>query len=319
MCVLAAVMITGLGWGTAGTLWAADEYPSKQINWYIHSGAGGGTDIMSRMVAMPLRKILKTDIVISTLSGGSGARMLNTLLEAPADGYTIVSLTNSNIATIVRGKTKCKMSDLTGIARGTYDPQSFVVAANGRFKTIQDAVAFAKANPEQLKFGITHMAGVDQVSAYQFSKAAGFKPTFVPFKGGGEVVVAVINGTVDLGVLNPSEFASMYDAGKVKPVVFLLEERLESFKDVPTAKELGWDVEAATWRGFGLKAGTPAPIVQKLRESFMKAMGTSMYKNYLKDNSMDEKSIQDGEKWEAFLKKEYPIWETAMKELGYVK
>jgi len=298
---------------------AADKYPSKQINWYIHSSAGGGTDIFSRTVAMPLRKILKANIIISTMSGGSGARMLNYMLEQPADGYTLVSLTDSNFGTIAQGKTKATIDDLIGIARGCYDPQSFCVASNGKFKNIKDLVEFGKANPKKVKFGVAHMAGIDHITVHEFAKAAGFDPEIVPFTGGGEIIVSLMGGTIDAGVLNPSEFLGQYEAKNIFPVVFLVENRLKDFPDVPTAKELGWDVEMATTRGVAVKAGTPAPIVKKLRDSFAKAMATKIYKNYLRDNSMGPESILDGPAYEKFMQKNYRVTAQALKELGYIK
>jgi len=316
---LVLVMAVGFLLQTGAVVQAEDKYPSKQINWYIHSSAGGGTDIFSRTAALRLRRILKTPIVISTMSGGSGARMLNYLMEQPADGYTIVSLTNSNLASMARGLTKARREDLVGIARGCYDPQSFAISTKGKFKTIQEIVEFGKANPGKVKFGLAHMAGIDHVTAHAFSKAAGFKPEYVPFKGGGEIIVALMGGTIDVGVLNPSEFMGQYDAGNVKPAVFLVEKRLKDFPDTPTAQELGWDVEMATWRGVAVKAGTPAPIVKKLRDSFQKTMKHKIYQNYLKDNSMGPESILTGEEWDKFLDKKWPIWQDAMKELGYVK
>jgi len=316
--LLVCLVATGLLMRTGADVKAAEKYPSKQLNWYIHSSAGGGTDIMSRMAAIRLRHELKVPIVISTMSGGAGARMMNFMMTQPADGYNLYSIVNSNIATIARGMTSAKLSDFTGIARA-YDPQSFCVAANGRFKTIQEAVKFAKANPKKLKFGIAHMAGVDQVTVYQFAKTAGFEPEYVPFKSGGEIIVALLGGTVDLGVLNPSEFMGQYEAKKVMPVVFLIPNRLKDFPGVPIAKELGWDVEQATWRGFCVRAGTPQDRVDTLRKAFMKSMKHKIYQNYLKNNSMGPESIMDGEQWEAFLRKQYPIWEQAMKDLGFVK
>ncbi|MBT8361801.1 MAG: tripartite tricarboxylate transporter substrate binding protein, partial [Deltaproteobacteria bacterium] len=118
------VLAMGFLWQSATTVLAEDKYPSKQINWYIHSSAGGGTDIFSRTVALRLRRILKANIVISTMSGGSGARMLNYLMEQPADGYTLNSFTNSNLATMARGMTTASRDDVIGIVRGCYDPQS---------------------------------------------------------------------------------------------------------------------------------------------------------------------------------------------------
>lgn len=317
--LLVCMMATGLLMSTGADVKAAEKYPSKQLNWYIHSSAGGGTDIMSRMAAIRLRRELKVPIVISTMSGGAGARMMNFMMTQPTDGYNMYSIVNSNVATIARGMTKAKLSDFVGIARGTYDPQSFCVATQGRFKTIQEAVKFAKANPKKLKFGIAHMAGVDQVTVYQFAKEAGFEPEYVPFKSGGEIIVALLGGTVDLGVLNPSEFMGQYEAKKVMPVVFLIPKRLKDFPDVPIATELGWDVEQATWRGFSVRAGTPQDRVDILRKAFMKSMKHKIYQDYLKNNSMGPESIMDGEQWDAFLRKQYPIWEQAMKDLGFVK
>ncbi|MFW2365808.1 MAG: Bug family tripartite tricarboxylate transporter substrate binding protein, partial [Desulforhopalus sp.] len=180
--VLVAVMAMGFLWQS--TAFAADdEYPSKQINWYIHSSAGGGTDIFSRTVALRLRRILKANIVISTMSGGSGARMLNNLMEQPADGYTWNSFTNSNLATMARGNTTASREDVIGIARGCYDPQALVISTKdgGTYKNIEEVLAKAKESPGNVKIGVAHMASIDHVAAYEFGKAAGVEFEFVPF------------------------------------------------------------------------------------------------------------------------------------------
>lgn len=319
LSALVVLMALGFLCQTATTASAEEKYPSKQINWYLHSSAGGGSDIFSRMVALPLRKILKAQIVISTMSGGSGARMLNHLIGEPADGYTIVTLTNSNLAAIARGTTKATRDDLVGIARGCYDPQSMVISTKGKYKSIQDVLAAAKSSPGKVKIGVAHMASIDHVAAHALGKAAGVKFEYVPFKSGGEIIVALLGNIIDMGVLNPSEFIGQYEAGNVKPVVFLVAERLKDFKDTPTAKELGYDVEMATWRGVAVRKGTPAPIVKKLRDAFQKSMKSKIYKSYLADNSMGPESILTGEEWDAFLDKKMPVWRDSMKELGYIK
>ena len=259
------VAVLALGFVVQSAVAADDKYPSKQINWYIHSSAGGGTDIFSRTAALRLRRILKTPIVISSMSGGSGARMLNHMMEQPADGYTIFSLTNSNLATMARGRTTATRDDIIGIARGCYDPQAMVMSTKSKYKGIEDILAVAKDSPGKIKVGVAHMASIDHVAAYEMAKKAGVEFEYVPFKGGGEIVVALMGDVVDLGMLNPSEFMGQYEAGNLKPAVFLVADRLEQFKDTPTAKELGYDVEMATWRGVGVKAGTPPEIVKTLR------------------------------------------------------
>ena len=316
-----AVMAMGFMCQSATTVAAEDKYPSKQINWYIHSSAGGGTDIFSRTVALRLRRILKTNIVISTMSGGSGARMLNYLMEQPADGYTINSFTNSNLATMARGMTTASRDDVIGIVRGCYDPQALVISSKdgGTYKNIEEVLAKAKESAGKVKIGVAHMASIDHVAAYEFGKAAGVEFEFVPFDGGGEILVALLGKVVDMGVLNPSEFIGQSDAGNVKPAVFLVSERLKEFPDTPTAKELGYDVEMATWRGVVVKAGTPDDVVKTLRDAFAKSMNHKIYQNYLGDNSMTPESILIGADWDAFLDTKWPVWQTAMKDLGYIK
>jgi tripartite-type tricarboxylate transporter receptor subunit TctC len=313
------VAVLALGFVVQSAVAADDKYPSKQINWYIHSSAGGGTDIFSRTAALRLRRILKTPIVISSMSGGSGARMLNYMMEQPADGYTIFSLTNSNLATMARGRTTATRDDIIGIARGCYDPQAMVMSTKGKYKDIQAVVAAAKESPGKIKVGVAHMASIDHVAAYEFAKQAGLEFEYVPFKGGGEIVVALMGDVIDLGMLNPSEFMGQYEAGNLKPAVFLVADRLEQFKDTPTAKELGYNVEMATWRGVGVKAGTPPEIVKALRDAFQKSMSHNIYQSYLEDNSMGPESILTGEEWDAFLDSKWPIWQAAMKELGYIE
>jgi putative tricarboxylic transport membrane protein len=317
--VSVAVMAIGFLAQAVSTVVAEDNYPSKQINWYIHSSAGGGTDIFTRTVTAELKDILGVPIVVSSMSGGSGARMLNYMMEQPADGYTVFSMTNSNLATMARKNTTAQRADIIGIARGCYDPQAFMISTKGPYKNIQEILEEAKANPGKIKVGITHVASVDHVAAYLFAKAADVQFEYVPFTGGGEMVVAVLQGTVDMGVLNPSEVMGQVEAGNLTAAVVFVQERLKSFPDAPTAKELGYDVEMNTWRGIGVKAGTPDAVVKKLADSIQQVMQGERYQKYLADNSMEPVSVMNAADWNAFLDAEWPLWGEIMKELGYVK
>ena len=127
--------------------------------------------------------------------------------------------------------------------------------------------------PGKVKIGVAHMASIDHVAAYEFGKAAGVEFEFVPFDGGGEIIVALLGKVIDMGVLNPSEFMGQYDAGNLKPAVFLVADRLKGFPDTPTAKELGYEVEMATWRGVVVKKGTPDAIVKTLTRCFCQKHG----------------------------------------------
>ena len=97
------------------------------------------------------------------------------------------------------------------------------------------------------------------------------------------------------------------------------ETRMAKIPDVPTAKELGYDVEMATWRGVGVKAGTPPEVVKVLRDAFQESMKHKIYQSYLADNSMGPESVLTGEEWDAFLDEKWPIWKETMDELGYIE
>jgi len=310
-------LLATAGYGSA----AGDQFPNKPINWYTHGSAGGGSDIFSRMAAMPLRKILKVPVIVQNYTGGSGARFMNHMMTLPADGYTLYTAVGTTLSTIARGMTQMKIDDLVGIAQGCYDPQSFCVPTGGRFKDIQAAVEFGKAHPRKLKFGIAQVGSDDQVSVYSFCKSAGIVPEYVPLKGGSGIVLGLLSHTIDIGVLNPSEFMGQYEVGKIKPVVFLVDKRVKGFPDVPTAKELGWTVKAskATSRGVTVRAGTPEPVMEILSKALVESMDTKLYQNYLESNAMGPDSVTGRKEYDTYLKTEYPVWKEAMGDLGLIK
>lgn len=305
----------------AATGQAAKKFPTKQINWYLYSSPGGGSDIFTRTAAIRLRRILKVPIVIINMTGGSGARLMDFALRKPRDGYTVITVTNSLLGTIVRGRTKAKLDDLVPVARGCYDTQTFSVPTNGPFRTIDQLVAHAKANPGKQKWGVAHAAGIDHLTVHEFAKAAGIKVDIVPYKSGGQIIAAALGGHIDVGVLNPSEVAGQVEAGRMKPLLALGPRRvnIKGFDTTPTAKEKGWDLDFATWRGVVVLKGTPPEVVKALEKALLKSMKHKVYQDYLRNNGMEPPSVMNAADWGDFLKKKYPVWERAMAELGYIK
>lgn len=313
---LAFAFVAGIG----TTAHADKKFPAKQINWYLFSSPGGGSDIFTRTAAIRLRRDLKVPIVVINMTGGSGARMLDFAMRKPRDGYTIMTVTNSVLGTIVRKRTKVKFEELVPVARGCYDAQTFSIKT-GRFKDIDALVAHAKANPGKQKWGVAHAGGIDHVTVHEFAKVAGIKVDVVPYKSGGEIIAAALGGHIDVGVLNPSEVAGQVDAGTMKPVLIVGPDKvdIEGFKDAPTAKEKGWDVDFATWRGVVVLKGTPPEVVKTLEKALLKSMKHKVYKDYLRNNGMEPKSVMDAKAWGEFLQMKYPVWQKAMAELGFLK
>ena len=152
---LSIATIAGLSTFGLVSIANADKYPSKPIELVIHAKYGGGTDTTARMVSIRTRRNLKADISIVAKRGGSGAKAQNYVLSKPADGYTIMALTQSHLYTMARGKSKMKIDDIVGVARAMDDPTFVAVSGKGKFKTLEDLVAASKKAP--LNWGVAQI------------------------------------------------------------------------------------------------------------------------------------------------------------------
>ena len=150
---LSLITLTGLGMFGLISSANADKYPSKPIELVIHAKYGGGTDTTARMVSIRTRRNLGTDISIVAKRGGSGAKAQNYVLSKPADGYTIMALTQSHLYTMARGKSKMKIDDIVGVARAMDDPTFIAVSGKSNYKTLEDLVSASKKGALNWGFG----------------------------------------------------------------------------------------------------------------------------------------------------------------------
>jgi tripartite-type tricarboxylate transporter receptor subunit TctC len=296
----------------------AQDKPAIEV--ITHAGAGGGTDVNSRMMMLRSRRELKQDMVVVNKRGGGGAAAMNYFSSRPADGNTIMTFTVGHAITMAMGKTKLKVEDMAPIARGTNDPQILMVnCKTSPYKTPEDFVAGMKKG-DQLKFGGTHTGTIDHITVYLWAKRLGQKmPTYLAFKGGGELATQLVAGAVDVGTLNLSEAASPVEAGDICPLVILGESRMDPIPNARTAKELGIDLVLSTTRGFVTHAGVDPARRAELEKGMMKAMDHSMYKAYLANSGLDDTSPQPSGPWGEQIKSMVGEFGPALKEMGLVK
>lgn len=316
--ILSAV-IAGLGplaFKSAATK-AADK-PAIEV--ITHAGAGGGTDVNSRMMMLRGRRTLKQDMVVVNKRGGGGAAAMNYFMSRPADGNTIMTFTVGHAITMGKGKTKLKVEDLAPIARGTNDPQILMVnCKTSKYKTPEAFVAGMKKG-DKLKFGGTQTGTIDHVTVFLWAKRLGLPmPTYIPFKGGGELATQLVAGTVDVGTLNLSEAAAPVEAGDICPLVILAESGMAPIPKAKTAKSMGIDLVLSTTRGFVTHAGVDAARRAQLEKGMMKAMQHSMYQAYLKNSGLDKTSPQASDAWGKQIKSMVDAFGPALKEMGLVK
>jgi tripartite-type tricarboxylate transporter receptor subunit TctC len=259
------------------TAWAQD-YPGKPITMIVPFPPGGVADIVGRPLAASMEKTLKQPVVVTNRTGAGGAVGMTAAAKAAPDGYTVL-MTLSSISIFpvsdpINGKAApYELTDFAPIALLTADPTVLVVRADSPYKTIQEFIAAAKANPGKINYSSSGVYGTLHVAMEMFANAAGIKLFHVPYQGGGPALTALLGGQVEALASGPAAAAAQMKGGKVRALASWSTERLKLLPDIPTFKELGYkDVEFYIWAGMVVPAATPAPIQQKLREAVRAAV-----------------------------------------------
>lgn len=312
------VLFTFIAMGFAADVGAAG-YPSKPITYIICFNPAGESDITARFQEQPLKKLLGVDVVITYKIGGGGSVGWSELVRSKPDGYTIAghNLPHTILQPMERGDAGYKTLDLKQIYFFESTPDLLVVRQDSPFKTLKDFVDYAKKNPPGVvTVGGSGSSSANDLGTTMLNKAAGLKLTYVPFGGSGSAVPALLGGHVT--ALMTYSTMGVQHAAKFRPLAIASEERMAVLKDVPTFKELGYNIVEGAYRGVAAPPGTPDEIVKYLANVFDKVM---------KDQEVQKKMDQNGFKTEymgpeaslALVKKKMVEYEAIMKELGRLK
>lgn len=233
--------------GTAAALTASSRvsaeaaFPNRDIIFVVPWNAGGSNDILARAL-QPLLREQGINIVVENQVGATGAIGLRRVAAAVPDGYTLGMGTSSTLAYMAQGKTPLRNGQFTPIARGSTDPLLLLVQGDGPYKTLEDLLAYMKANPGKASIGTPGTFNLNHIFAAMTARAAGVDYTNVPYTGGAKVVTDLAGGQINAGVLKPSESLGQIQENLIRPLGVFANERLALFPDVPTFKERGFDV-----------------------------------------------------------------------------
>jgi len=280
---LAATLAVALVMGVAS---AQDVYPSKPITLIVPFPPGGVADIVGRPFAEALSRELKTPVIIENKPGAGGGIGMGAVAKAKADGYTLLmALSSISIlpeADTVLGRAPLyQLDQFTPIARLTADPTILAVRADSPWKTLQDFVADARRRPGAITYGSSGNYGTMHVPMEMFAHRADVKLLHVPFTGGGPAVVALLGGQVDALSTGPSTVLQHVKAGKGRVLASWGDHRLASLPDVKTLTESGFDAVFFQWCALFAPAGTPEPVLSRLREAARVAAADPRFVNTL--------------------------------------
>ena len=259
------------------------QYPDRPITMVVPFPPGGVADITARPVAAAMTNHLKQTVVVENKAGAGGGVGMQHVARSKPDGYTIL-LALSSISIIpeadkVLGRDPMyQLNQLVPIARFTADPTVFAVRADAPWQSVKDFVDAAKKDPGSIPYGSSGNYGTMHVPMEMFNASAGTKTLHVPFTGAGPAITALLGGQVQALSTGPSSIMGHYKGGKVRVLATWGESRHPALPDVPTLKELGYDAQFSQWTGLFVPAGTPEPVIAKLREAARAAIEDPMFK-----------------------------------------
>ena len=252
----------------AGPSATAQNYPSGPVKVIVPFAAGGATDILGRVFSERLQANLGQSFTVENRGGAAGQIAATAFSRSTPDGYTLMFATAAPITTAPQMNDKTQYDprkDFLPVAIVAIQPMWLATNANSEFKTFADAVQYGKANPGKLTYGSPGLGSEPHLVAEGAARSAGIQMTHVPFRGGGEVVNALLGNQISFGSLSTASLAAGLKQGTLRALAVSSPQRNPDFPDVPTYAELGHGgVTIVGWWGLMAVAGTPPAIVQRL-------------------------------------------------------
>lgn len=244
---------------------AQADFPGRPLRIIVPWPAGGAVDVSTRVGAIELEKLLGQPVVVDNRPGGQFQVALQALAQAPADGHTLIHLTSSMMAAQVVNRQFDLNRDLIPITIVGDTSMVLIVGPKSPHRTLADLVAFGRANPGALKYASSGQGSLEHLKLAQMEKLAGFTALNVPYRGGPDMLKAVIGGEVDFTLVATIFAAQFAPRGLVRVLAGLDPARLAQFPEAPTMAEAGVPVPPLRiWGGYAVLAGTPKERVQRL-------------------------------------------------------
>ena len=309
----------------AATAWSpearAEWKPQKPVEFVVMAGQGGGADKLARFIQSIIEKNKLADVPFIPINkgGGSGADALRYLKDNAGNDHVIMATLNSYYTTPLRNPgIGVNIEEFTPIARLAEDFFVLWVNADSPIKSVDDYVKMVKEKGTGWKMGGTGTGQEDSLVTAMLEQTYGLKMTYVPFKGGGDVAVNLVGKHVDSTVNNPSEALGFLQAGKVRALASLTAERIPAFKDVPTFKELGKDLNYVMQRSVVAPGDIKPEVAAYYRSVFDKVFKSSEWQDYCQKEGLACAWLA-GDELKKYFSVETKKHEALLKQMGEIK
>jgi tripartite-type tricarboxylate transporter receptor subunit TctC len=300
----------------------AKGYPERPIELVIPMAPGGSADVAVRIFSEELGRALKVPIIVVNRAGGSGIQGSLYVAKARKDGYTLLQGSGTSLIImpiINKEATYDPLKDFIPIAQFASVPSAFVVRSESPFRTLNDLIEYARANPGKLKNGAGGLGTESYFNLELLCVKNKIKITTIPFKSGGEALPALLGGHVDMASNTITTVGPQIKAGKLRGLAVTSDKRLPDFPDVPTTAEEGMpDINFRTWFGLLAPAGTPPAVIKVLIPVAAKIFtNPEIIQRAVKAGFMPDYKAQD--EFRKFIKSRQEIAERVAREAGLSK
>jgi tripartite-type tricarboxylate transporter receptor subunit TctC len=300
---------------------AQDAYPSRLIKLVVPFAAGGNTDVVGRVTAEYMSRVMKVSVVVENRAGAGGINGTDVVAKSTPDGYTlcVCGIGPITVSPATEKLPYDPLKDLAPISLINTNPLILVINPKVEAKTAAELAELSKKTPQGLSYGTVGAGGLMQFAAEIFRVKTDSKFTSVPYRGGALATAAVVSGEVQLAFSNMSDAMAQMAAGTVKPLAITTAKRSPQTPEIPTLMELGLvDYPVESWNALFAPAGTPQPIIDRLASVMAEMAKDSAIQKRMADIGSIAVSNKPGE-FAQMLRTETEQWGKALKAIGLAK
>lgn len=298
------------------TVAIADDFPAKNIQYVMPFGPGGESDISARLQQKYFEEITGKQLIVQYMPGGGGAVGWSQLSDMPTDGHAIMGSNLPHIILKPMGQdVGFQTEDINNFFYFHYSPDAILVRNESPYQTLDDLIQAAQEAPGAVTFSGSGTYSANDVANTRFQQLADVTTTYIPFGGSGAAVTALLGGVVEAEWGYTTIAANHND--KVRMLAVASEERHPMFPDVPTFKELGYDMVGGAYRGMAVPEGTPQEIQQKLSDIFQQINQNPQFQQEMQDLGFVLIDVPMGE-MDTFMSDQMDVYEASARELGLI-
>jgi tripartite-type tricarboxylate transporter receptor subunit TctC len=306
LLALATLALTAIG-----PAYAQSDYPSRPIKIIVPWPAGGATDNVARVVAQKLTPVLGQPVVVENRPGATGTIGTQAVIQSPPDGYTLLFMAASLHTFsphLMKDMKFDTVADITPISISVQFPYVLTVNADGPYKTVNDLVRAAKAQPGKLAYGSFGIGSGPNIVTELFKQQTGTEILHVPYKGGSQVTAALLGGEIPFMIDSLPSPLGQIKGGKLRALAVTGRDRSPVVPDVPTLKESGVNIEAIIWLGLGGPPKLPPEIVAKLFDGMKQVARDPEVQKRITDMGAEATVSQSPEEFRQFITSERDRW-----------